>query len=114
MEFLGHLITHGGVRHLDTRIEAVVNMAVPETKGQLRSFTGLANYFRESVPKLGLLMAPLHAVGGNGHGRIPQEAWGDKQQQAFELCKKAVGEARTLHWIDYTKPINVRSNACDI
>ena len=48
---------------MDTRIEAVMNMAVPETKGQLRSFTGLVNYFRESVPKLGLLMAPLHAVG---------------------------------------------------
>lgn len=114
MEFLGHYITQGGVRHLDTRMEAVKNMAVPETKSQLRSFTGLVNYFREACPRLGLLMAPLHAVGGNSQGRIPQEAWGEEQQQAFELCKKAVCEARTLHWIDYTKPIKVRSDACDI
>ena len=115
MEFLGHWITQGGVRHLDTRIEAVTSMAVPETMGQLRSFAGLVNYFRDSVPKLGLLMAPLHEVaGGKRQGRIPREAWGDKQQKAFELCKKAIGEARTLHWIDYTKPIKVRSDACDI
>jgi hypothetical protein len=93
MEFLGHYITQGGVRHLDTRIEAVMNMAVPETKGQLRSFTGLVNYFREACPRLGLLMAPLHAVGGNSQGRIPQEAWGEEQQQAFELCKKAFWKA---------------------
>jgi len=65
-------------------------------------------------PRLGLLMAPLHAVGVNSQGRIPQEAWGEEQQQAFELCKKAVCEARTLDWIDYTKPIKVRSDACDI
>ena len=97
---------------MDTRIEAVMSMAVPETKSQLRSFTGLVNYFREACPNLGLLMAPLHAVGGNDQGRIPKEAWGQEQQQAFELCKKAVCEARTLHWIDYTKPIKVRSDAC--
>ncbi len=70
--------------------------------------------FREACPRLGLLMAPLHAVGGNNQGRILQEAWGEEQQQAFELCKKAVCEARTLHWIDYTEPIKVRSDACDI
>ena len=53
-----------GVEHTRERIEASKNMTVPQIKTQLRSFLGMLNYFRDSVPLLGPTVVPLSRLAG--------------------------------------------------
>jgi hypothetical protein len=58
--------SRGGVtvEHTPERIEAIKNMTAPQTKTQLRSFLGMLNYFRDSVPMLGPSVVPLSRLAG--------------------------------------------------
>ena len=64
MDFLGHRVSEQGVEHTPERIEAIKNMTAPQTKTQLRSFDGMLNYFRDSVPMLGPIVVLLSRLAG--------------------------------------------------
>ena len=50
IEFLGHVVNGKGVRHTEKRQEALHNIQAPVNTKQLRSFLGMAGYFRDSIP----------------------------------------------------------------
>ncbi len=64
MDVLGHRVSEQGLKHTSERIEAIKNMAAPQTKTQLRSFDGMLKYFRDSVPMLGPTVVPLSRLAG--------------------------------------------------
>ena len=49
-EFLGFLVSGEGVRPLLSKIEAVLQIPVPETISHLHSFLGMRNFFRTQLP----------------------------------------------------------------
>ena len=115
MEFLGHRVSEQGVEHTPERIEAIKNMTAPQTKTQLRSFLGMLNYFRDSVPMLGPIVVPLSRLAGpKGKGNFKKGEWQEQHQQAFEAAKAAIAGAKLLSYLDYSKPIRLRTDACDI
>jgi hypothetical protein len=58
-EFLGFMVSCEGVRPLPSKIEAVLQIPVPETITHLRSFLGMCNFFRAHLH----INASQHAVG---------------------------------------------------
>ena len=115
MDFLGHRVSEQGVAHTPERIEAIKNMTAPQTKTQLRSFLGMLNYFRDSVPMLGPTVVPLSRLAGpKGKGNFKKGEWQEQHQQAFEAAKAAIAGARLLSYLDYSVPIRLRTDACDI
>ncbi len=103
--------------HTPERIEAIKNMTAPQTKTQLRSFLGMLNYFRDSVPMLGLqaTVVPLSRLAGpKGKGNFKKGEWQEQHQQAFEAAKAAIAGAKLLSYLDYSVPIRLRTDACDI
>ena len=46
MEYLGFGVTQRGIRPVNKKSEAIVNMAPPMNQKQVCSFIGLANYYR--------------------------------------------------------------------
>ena len=114
MDFLGHRVSERGVEHTPERIEAVKNMAVPQTRTQLRSFLGMLNYFRDSIPLLGPTVVSLSRLAGpKGKGAFKKGEWQEQHQQAFEAAKAAIAGARLLSYLDYSLPIRLRTDACD-
>jgi hypothetical protein len=49
MEFLGHTIDREGIRPNKDKIKAILDMPVPKTKTNVKSFLGLGSYYRRFI-----------------------------------------------------------------
>ena len=49
VQYLGHTLSSSGVTPGQCKIEAIKNLAPPKNTKQLKSFLGLANYFRQYI-----------------------------------------------------------------
>ena len=57
--FLGHVISRDGITVDPSKIEAIVNWAVPTNISEVRSFLGLTGYYRRFVEGFSRIVTPL-------------------------------------------------------
>lgn len=123
IKYLGHTISSEGIQANDEKIQAIVDWETPQTVESLRSFLGLASYFRKFVKDFSLIAGPLHDVvtkklkqnkGQNKKKTVsihPVEDWGDKQEVAFKTLKKKLTEAPVLGFADFSRPFILETDA---
>ncbi len=109
VEYLGHVVSADGVSLSQDRFEAIDNIQVPKTRKELRSFLGMAIYYRPFVANLATIMGPLSRLTST---KVPF-AWTDEQSKAFKATKDALRDAGVLKYIDYEHPILLRTDASD-
>ncbi|KAI3814080.1 hypothetical protein L1987_18825 [Smallanthus sonchifolius] len=79
--------------HVDpAKIEAVKNWSAPQTPTEVRSFLGLAGYYRRFISNFSKIVVPLTALTHKGK---PYE-WGPKQEEAFQTLKQKLCDAPIL------------------
>ena len=84
VQYLGYYITREGIRPLNAKVEAINNIAPPQTKKQLRKFIGMVNFYRDMWIHRSHIMAPLTALTS-----IKRKwKWEKEHQEAFEATKK--------------------------
>lgn len=59
VEFLGRIISNGGVRPSNRKIEAVRRFPQPTNVKQVQNFLGLSGYFRKFIPGYSIITRPL-------------------------------------------------------
>lgn len=64
--YLGHVVSKDGVRVDPRKTVAVINWPIPSNLGELRSFLGLATYFRKFLRGFARLAMPLHRLTRKG------------------------------------------------
>ena len=89
VSFLGHIVYVEGIRVDPAKIEAVVNWKSPQNVTEVRSFLGLAGYYRRFVRGFSVIASPLTKLLMKG---IKFE-WTDKCQNSFEQLKGMMVEA---------------------
>ena len=57
--FLGHVISRAGIYVDPRKIEAIVNWEQPKNVSEVRSFLGLAGYYKRFVEHFSLIVASL-------------------------------------------------------
>ena len=86
VEYLGHLVSEDGIKPCPSKVEAIKSWPVPKTLQDVRSFLGLASYYRKFIPNFSNSAGPLVHLTRKG---VPFE-WGSKQVEGFEALKEAL------------------------
>lgn len=90
--FLGHVVFGDGISVDPHKIEAVVNWPRPTTVTEVRSFLGLAGYYRRFVEGFSTIAMPLTQLTRKG---VPFE-WTAPHEDAFQELKRRLVEAPIL------------------
>ena len=110
ISFLGHIVSAEGVRVDPVKIEAVVNWKPPRSVTEVRSFLGLAGYYRRFVKGFSVIASPLTKLLRKG---VLFE-WSDKCQNSFEQLKEMLVEAPVLTQPTSGKEYTLYSDASGI
>ncbi|VVA40894.1 PREDICTED: Retrovirus-related Pol poly from transposon, partial [Prunus dulcis] len=92
VSFLGHVISAEGIYVDPQKIEAVVNWPRPTSVTEIRSFLGLAEYYRHFVEGFSTIAAPLTYL---TRKRV-KFAWSDKCEESFNELKTGMTTAPVL------------------
>lgn len=103
VDFLGHVLGKDGLRVDPRKTAAVQSWPVPTDVHQVRSFLGLANYFRKFIPNYASLTYPLN---GLLRKEVPY-SWSAACATAFQAVKDALTSAPVLALPDFTHPFEL-------
>ncbi|GJP86348.1 hypothetical protein CLOP_g16380 [Closterium sp. NIES-67] len=103
LEYLGHLFRNNRLKVDPKKVVGVQNWPVPQDVGQVRSFLGLANYFRRFLENYSTVVAPLTALTRKGNAW----EWTRQCQEAFDEVKTKLTNAPVLVLPDPSKPYEV-------
>ena len=92
MAFLGHVVSSEGVSVDPAKIEAVTSWSRPSTVGEVRSFLGLAGYYRRFVEDFSRLATPLTQLTRKGTPFV----WSPACEDSFQNLKQRLVTAPVL------------------
>ena len=114
IKHLGHVVGRDGVSVDPDKVERVENWPTPRGVEELRSFLGLASYYRRFVNGFSKIAAPLHALVGRAGaktGKAPGFTWCAEAEQAFRTLKKALCTTPVLAFPNFSKSFVVEVDA---
>jgi len=100
VRFLGHVISEDGISVDPSKIQDVLDWKTPETVPEIRSFLGLAGYYRRFVPDFSKIARPMTELLKKGVKFV----WDDKYDQAFQTLRKLLTSAPVLAQPDSLDP----------
>ena len=82
--YLGHLVSHDGIRTDPKKIESIKTWPTPcDVKG-VRSFLGIASYYRKFIPNFSSIAHPLTRL----TEKDVKFQWSDEETRSFDSLKK--------------------------
>ncbi|GBG65156.1 hypothetical protein CBR_g49952 [Chara braunii] len=105
--YLGHVLDGDGVKPEDSKIAAIRDWPTPRTLTELRSFLGLANYYRKFVRNFSTIATPLRRL-------LRKETiwkWDKDCTSAMKKLKQALIEYPVLKVADPSLPFVVTTDA---
>jgi hypothetical protein len=92
VSFLGQIITDGGIAVDPSKVRDVLNWSPPKNVPEIRSFLGLAGYYRRFIEGFSKIVKPLTTLLEKGK----DFKWDEKCQASFEELKKRLTIAHVL------------------
>ncbi|GJU52047.1 putative reverse transcriptase domain-containing protein [Tanacetum coccineum] len=92
VRFLGHVVNSKGIHMDPSKIEAVKNWKPPKTPTEIRSFLGLAGYYRLFIANFSRIAKPLTLL----TQKNKKFKWGNDQENAFQTQKDMLCDASIL------------------
>ena len=105
--FLGHRVDNEGIHTLDDKIAAVKNFPRPDSVERVRSFLGLAGYYRAFVARFAHIASPLTQL----LKKDRPFTWTDAQENSFQSLKSSLTRAPILVFPNFTKPFELYTDA---
>ena len=107
VEYLGHVVSRDGIQPDPSKIAAVENFPVPQCVRDVRSFLGLANYYRRFIKHFASIASPLNKL-THKNARF---YWDESCDQAFHTLKSCLTSAPILAYPDFSLPFELNTDA---
>jgi hypothetical protein len=104
--FLGFIVSSVGVSLDPQKVQSVVDWPQPKNIHDVRSFHGLASFYRRFIRGFITIMSPITNYMKQGEFK-----WTNAATKAFTEIKKKLTEALVMRLLDFTKPFEVECDA---
>jgi hypothetical protein len=94
--YLGHVISNVGVALDQNKVQAIVDWLLPTTVRTVRTFLGLAGYYRRFIRDYGAISHPLTKL-----LRKKGFVWNTEAEDAFRALQRALTTALVLQLPDF-------------
>ncbi|KAJ8409555.1 hypothetical protein AAFF_G00229560 [Aldrovandia affinis] len=108
--FLGHRVGGEGIGTLAEKVQAITGWPTPTNQTQVKSFVGLASYYRRFVRGFSSVAAPLYQLLQKDRDFV----WTEQCQEAFSSLQRALSEAPVLSPPDTTLPFILDTDASGV
>jgi len=107
LEHSGYWITRTGIKPACDKVKAVLKIAEPKTRKELRSFIGMANHHRDMWVRRSHVLAPLAAL----TSKTTKWKWEPQHQKAFAMAKRIIAKETLLAYPNFNKPFQIHTDA---
>ena len=98
VDFLGYRVSEAGVSTCPKKVEKVRDWPTPTTPTEVKSFLGLASYYRKFVKNFSKVAAPLHVL----TTKNAKFVWTKPCAIAFRILKERLTSAPVLAYPDFS------------
>jgi hypothetical protein len=109
IQFLGHVLSAKGIAVDPSKVKDILEWKSPTSVHQVRSFLGLAGYYRMFILDFSKIVQPITELLKND----VKFDWSPKCNEAFEQLKVLLTTAPVLAQQDIEKPFDVYCDASD-
>ena len=110
IEFFGHVFNTDGVSPDPKKVEALKLAEKPQSKEEVRSFLGLANYCGRFIPGLATLTDPLRNLLKDS----TPWSWTDKHDNAMQSIKQSISDTCSTAYFDTEKQTELLVDASPV
>ena len=107
--FLGHVVDSEGLRINPAKLVDCEKWPIPTNGSEMSTFLGLVNYWRDHIPLLASLTAPLESL------RSIKTSFGDlwtkEHRETYDRVLKILQQGTMLHHADFSQPFIGASDA---
>ena len=96
VEYLGHIVSHEGIRPASDKVEAIVKIPKPEDRSGVRRLLGMIKYLPEFIPHDSDITAPLREL----LKKEAQWTWNHEHDGALQKVKEALTADPVLTFYD--------------
>jgi ribonuclease HI len=107
VSFLGHVITGRGIAVDPRKVRDVLNWEPPTTMSEIRSFLGLAGYYRRFIEGFSKILKPLTSL----LKKEKKSIWSEACQNSFDELRKRLTTAPVLVMPDIHKSFDIYCDA---
>ena len=111
IEFLGHLIGNSQVLPTPEKVQAILNIPVPEKKKEVRSFLGSINFYRKFIPNFSSKSAPLSDL--TKKNQPNKVKWTADHDRAFRQLKQDLVSSPVLWNPDFSAEFVLQTDASE-
>ena len=104
------MLSAEGIAVDPSKVEEVLNWKAPTTVHQVRSFLGLAGYYRRFIPDFSRIAKPITGLLKNQTKFV----WSTECEKAFQTLKKLLTTAPVLAQPDIERPFDIYCDASRI
>jgi hypothetical protein len=106
--FLGHIISNGGISLDPAKVKEIVEWSIPSTVTKVRTFLGLAGYYRRFIEGFSKIAKPMTSLLEKGR----EFKWDSKCQDSFGQLKLRLMSLPVLVMPDLHKGFDIYCYAC--
>ena len=106
VKYVGHTFGSDGLKPSVDRVQAILDMPLPQDRKSLQRFMGMVNYLNKFIPNLSSVSKPLRELLNHSEWH-----WIKKQQEAYDILISLIVQLPVLKYFDINAAVTVSVDA---